>query len=79
MPYYQTENIESYNKFDLFYRFALDNFSALYLLKHQNLKLISAINNIYDDCISKIGESTLEQRIESVRNKKYKINIDPLK
>jgi hypothetical protein len=79
MPYYQIENIESYKKFDLFYRFALDNFSALYLLKHQNLKFISAVNNIYNECISKIEESRLKQRVEDVRNKRHKINIDPLK
>ena len=79
MPYYQTENIESYKKFNLFYRFALDNFSALYLLKQQNIKFTSAVNNIYNECLHKIRKNKFEQRIENVRNKKFKININPLK
>lgn len=79
MPYYQTENIESYDKFNLFYRFALDNFSALYLLKQQNIKFTTAVNNLYDECVRKIREGKFEQRIEDVRNKKFKINTKPLK
>lgn len=79
MPYYQTENIESYTKFNLFYRFALDNFSALYLLKQQNIKFTSAVNNIYNECVVKIREKKFEQRIENVRNKIIKINNKPLK
>ncbi|MGD0342531.1 MAG: hypothetical protein ABSA76_12575 [Bacteroidales bacterium] len=78
MPYYQTENIESYNKFDLFYRFALDNFSALLLLKKQKVKFTSVVNNIYNECVGTIGEYRLEQRIEIVRNKKFKINQIPI-
>lgn len=79
MPFFQIENIEGYGKRDLFERFALDNFSAIYLLKRQNLKLTKVVNTLYTDSIAIIGESKLEQRIEYVRNKKFKINIDPLK
>lgn len=79
MPYYQTENIESYGKFDLFYRFALDNFAALLILHKQRIKFTSAVNNIFKDCLEIIKTKKLEQRIENVRNGKFKINKTPVK
>jgi 7-cyano-7-deazaguanine synthase in queuosine biosynthesis len=79
MPFYQIENIEGYGKKELFERFALDSFSAIYLLKQQKLKLTKVVDIIYKDFISIIGESRLEQRIEYVRDKRFKININPHK
>jgi 7-cyano-7-deazaguanine synthase in queuosine biosynthesis len=79
MPYYQTENIESYNKLNLFYRFALDNFAALLILKKQRIRFTSAVDNIFKDCLEIIKVKKLEQRIENVRNKKFKINKTPVK
>ena len=79
MPFYQIENIEGYGKYDLFKRFALDNFAAIYLLKQQKLKLTKEVNQVFKDFIAIIGEGKLEERIEQVRSKKFKINVDPLK
>jgi len=79
MPFYQIENIEGYNKQDLFKRFALDNFAAIYLLKQQKIKLTKEVTQVYKDCIDIIGEGKLEERIEQVRNKKFKINAKPFK
>lgn len=58
---------------------ALDNFAAIYLLKQQKLKLTKEVNQVFTDCIAIIGEGKLEERIEQVRSKKFKINVDPLK
>jgi hypothetical protein len=55
------------------------NFAAIYLLKQQRLKLTKEVNQVYKDCIDIIGEGKLEQRVEQVRNKYYKINLKPLK
>jgi 7-cyano-7-deazaguanine synthase in queuosine biosynthesis len=78
MPFYQIENIEGYKKQDLFKRFALDNFAAIYLLKQQKLKLTKEVAQVYKDCIDIIGEGKLEERIEQVRNRKFQINLNPI-
>jgi hypothetical protein len=49
------------------------------LLKQQKLKLTKEVNQVFTDCIAIIGEGKLEERIEQVRSKKFKINVDPLK
>lgn len=78
MPFYQIENIEGYNKQDLFIRFALDNFAALYLLKQQKVKFTKEIAQVYKDFVTNVGESKLEERVAQVRNRKYKIRSMPI-
>lgn len=74
MPLYQIENVESYQKYELFKRFALDNFAAVHLLKSQNIVPIKEIEKMYKDYIDINGVSELEQRIKDVRFKNFQIN-----
>lgn len=78
MPLYSIENIESYNKLDLFKRFALDNFSAIHLLKKNGLSLNKEVEYIYEECLDKVGTEELNERIENIRNKKFQINTEPI-
>lgn len=77
MPLYSIENIDSYNKLDLFKRFALDNLSAIHLLSKSGFPLVKEVKTIYEDCLKNIGSDRLEKRIESVRSKKFKVNLKP--
>lgn len=77
MPLYQIENIETFQQYDLFYRFALDNIAAVHLLKIQGKKLIREVTRLYKEYIDIKGTNELEGRIEAVRNRKFKINENP--
>jgi len=73
IPLYEIENIESYNKKDLFRRFALDNFAAIHLLIKKGTYIVKEAKRIYQDCASEISSKVLERRIEDIRNiKKYR-------
>ncbi len=74
MPLYQIEKIEAYNKYDLFKRFALDNLSAVHLLKNKDTVLVKEVQKIYKDYIDRKGISELEQRINDVKSNNYQIN-----
>lgn len=74
MPLYQVENIMSYHKFDLFKRFALDNFAAVHSLKSRGKKPIGAVQRIYNDYIDIKGINSLEKRIRDLKKKKFQIN-----
>ena len=74
MPLYQVENIMSFNKFNLFERFALDNFTAVYSLISQGIKPIDAVQGIYNEYIELKGINSLEKRIYDLRNKNFQIN-----
>lgn len=78
MPLYATENIEAYNKIDLFRRFALDNFAAIHILKEKGININNEIKYLYEDCLGKIGTDILDKRIEDVRNKKFYISKKPI-
>ena len=69
---------ESFNKKDLFRRFALDNIAAIHLLKKNKRKLLKEVENIYYDCIEQIGTDDLEKRIKDVRNKNFEIKKLPV-
>jgi len=71
MDYYMKENIDKFNKKDLFVRFALDNISALYLLNKSGIKINSVLKRFYNAVSSIISEDIFENRIKDIRNKKY--------
>lgn len=79
MPLYQIENIESFNKRNLFKRFALDNIAAVHLLAKQNIKLTRNVLNMYNNYLDQFSINDLEKRIEAVRNHNFKINLKPFK
>lgn len=68
MEYYQIENIENYNKYDLFKRFSLDNFSAIRTLLLDKKPIINPIKEIYFQTIELIGTDILDERIHHLRN-----------
>ncbi len=76
MPYFSKENIVDYNKKDLFKRFSLDNFSALYIYQNERGKLNKYIFPIYNELMSRIGEEKIKKRIEKVRNNTFKPNFE---
>lgn len=76
LPYFSKENIVYYNKKDLFKRFSLDNFSALYIYQNEIGKLNDYIYPIYKDLLSIIGEKKIKNRIEKVRNNVFKPNFN---
>ncbi len=71
MPLYQIENIEAYQKYELFNRFALDNFAAVHLAKSLGLVPVEEVGRIYADYVEKNGITELEQRIDDVRRRRF--------
>lgn len=70
--FYTKERIKRYNKKDLFRRFALDIFAAIYLLKRG--KVNSLLDRTYEEALSHglITEEMLKKRIQDVREKRYR-------
>jgi len=77
VPDFSKENIEKFGKQDLFKRFALDNFSALFiyyeLLKKRKSKFIK---DLYEKTLTKLGKETFNNHIIAVRNNKIKPNFE---
>ena len=67
IDYASRDLIEEYQKKDLFERFALDNFAALYHLKKQDIHVNTRIDKIYNHTIDSIGIETLQNRLMAVR------------
>lgn len=76
MPFFSKENAFLFDKFDLFKRFSLDTFSALYLINKMKGKLGDKIKSLYDQAISDIGEEALIKRIEEIRINKNKPDFE---
>ncbi|MCQ1535359.1 hypothetical protein FTO70_06570 [Methanosarcina sp. KYL-1] len=71
MDYRKKEKIETYGKYDLFRRFSLDTFAAIYILyEEKNVTLNPRIKNAYLDAIKYISKKEIEDRISYVRNLK---------
>ena len=67
------ENIVSYDKKELFERFALDNFTALYIYYEIfKKKKSSFVVDLYSRTLKKLGKATFERRIKNVRKEKIK-------
>lgn len=69
MDYSKKKKIETYEKHDLFRRFALDTFAALYLIiEKKNTEVNQSIRNSYFDAKKYIDDKELVDRINEVRN-----------
>jgi hypothetical protein len=69
MNFSKKKNIETYGKYDLFRRFSLDIFAALYLIfEKENKGSNQSIKKAYHDVRKYINEQELEDRIKEVRN-----------
>jgi len=75
MASHSKDIIVNYKKRDLFKRFALDNFAALYKYKKRYGKLNPRIQQIYDDAFEQMNEDKLIRRIEKVRRETFKPNF----
>lgn len=75
LPLYSKENILTYNKRDLFKRFALDNFAALHIYKKRYGKLNPYVETLYNSAINNLGEEKLDKRITKVRGETFKPNF----
>ena len=63
MEDYERGMIDSYNKRDLFRRFALDNFAAIHRLLSLNKRVVRPIREMYQDVIEKIGTDVFDERL----------------
>lgn len=73
LPSHQRELIDGYNKGDLFRRFALDNFGALYQLTRQRKRLAPAVDRMYRHTIKAIGGiSQLKARVHYLQAMRLK-------
>ena len=69
MDYSKKKKIETYEKQDLFKRFALDTFAALYLIVEKgNNEVNQSIKKAYFDAKKYIDDKELVDRINEVRN-----------
>lgn len=75
MPFYSKENILIYKKKDLFKRFALDNFAALYIYKKNFGKLNPYIQTLYNSAMENMREERITNRMSKVRREVIKPNF----
>jgi 7-cyano-7-deazaguanine synthase in queuosine biosynthesis len=74
---YTKENIEIFQKRDLFRRFALDNYSALFIYYNQlNKPKCSFIKKFYNEALKNLNANIFKQRISEVRNNVVKPNFN---
>ena len=66
MEDYERGMIDSYNKRDLFRRFALDNFAAIHRLLSLNKRVVRPIREMYQDVIEKIGADVFDERLANL-------------
>ena len=76
MRFFQIENIEMFKKYDLFRRFALDNFAAIHKLIISNERIIMPVMKIYREVIKKLGTDIFEHRIEELQKGHSTPNFD---
>ena len=71
MPYSKKKKIETFGKYDLFRRFALDTFASLYLIfEKEKTGTNPSIEKAYFDARKYISQQELDDRINEVRNLK---------
>ncbi len=75
MNFFSKENIFVYKKQRLFKRFALDNFSAIYLLKKEGKVTSPYVENLYAAVLKKVGEAKLKEHISEVRKGRFVPNF----
>jgi 7-cyano-7-deazaguanine synthase in queuosine biosynthesis len=63
MAEYETGTINTYGKYDLFRRFALDNFAAIQRLLTDNKRVVRPIREMYESLTQKLGTRIFEDRL----------------
>lgn len=77
MGFYQIENIEMFKKYDLFRRFALDNFAAIHKLIESGINVIEPVKNLYLETINVLGKKDIEERIDSLKKDNIQHAFEP--
>lgn len=73
LPSYQREPMEDFGKGDLFRRFALDNFAALYRLRRRRVILTPTVDRIYRQALRVLGGiAPLSGRLGELREMRRK-------
>ena len=72
MEDYMKENIDEFNKIDLFKRFSQDFFAGIHLLKNEGEEVTPAVETFYEDALKAVGKDSIENHIGFIRDKKYK-------
>jgi 7-cyano-7-deazaguanine synthase in queuosine biosynthesis len=68
MEEFEIGMIEAYHKKDLFRRFALDNFSAIFRLLSQKKRVVRPIREMYNSVASRLGSGVIEGRLAELAN-----------
>src|SRR3989344_848885 len=76
MPFFSKENIFLFDKIDLFKRYSLDTYSALYLLEKNGEPLASRIEGLLTQMKKILGEEKLIKRIKNIRENRIKPNFN---
>ena len=63
MEEYERGMIDTYNKRDLFQRFALDNFAAIHRLLSQRKRVVPTIRKMYESLVEETGTDILDERL----------------
>jgi hypothetical protein len=75
MPSSSKENIESFQKRDLFRRFALDTFAALYVYRAEKGRLNPDLMPLFSSGVGRLGIPRIEKRIAKVRRSTFLPNF----
>lgn len=67
LEFHQLENIEMFDKYDLFERFSLDHFSAIHSLHKSGYRINKYVKKIYDELVDEIGTSKFDERLDFLR------------
>jgi len=72
LPWYTAEMIKDYRKEDLFNRYSMDNFAGIYVLTQKKKIVDPIIQKKYEESLKVISKEQLQNRIEEVRELKFK-------
>lgn len=76
MNFTSKENIYIYKKQRLFKRFALDNFTALYILTNKGKTIHPAAERFFADVLKKFGKDKFKERTKDVRSGRFIPNFN---
>lgn len=75
MEEFEIGMIEAYDKKDLFRRFALDNFAAIFRLISENKRVVKPIREMYGTVAQRLGTRKLEERLSELANPSVRPNF----
>lgn len=67
VPLFRRENIDMFHKWDLFRRYSLDVYGALWILLERGVVLTPRVREFYDRSRETVGEEAFRERVEVLR------------